>query len=435
MDKIKKIIIIISIIIIMIIVVLTVMALKRRTEGSDYEDTEFEHDLTHEEIKTEISEVENRNKYYAVKNILGKYAYMIVDGGTESLYSVINSQYIADNKITKDNVQQYVESIINGELTEEQLDNLEIKIEIDKMYYTESSVSITTFFTYGYFANNVNEDKTEFEIIIEMDSKNNTFYVYPTQYMQNEYESIEQLTNYSTTLEEIPKNDYNEFSFENVEDAVVIYDYISKFKNSLVNDIENSYIMLDEEYRNKKFGNIEQYKEYVNENMQKFLSISISKYKVDTKDDYMQYTCIDKNGNYYIFKETAIMNYTMLLDIYTVELPEFTEKYESANAETKVGMNIEKIIQALNLNDYAYIYNHLDERFIEKNFESLEKFKQYMTEKYPSRYDVEYTNLSEEQGTYMQEIILKDKTTENQIQNTIIMQLEDDYDFVMSFEV
>ena len=435
MDKIKKTIIIVLIIIVIIIITLILMAMKRNSEGSDYQETEFEKDISHEEINDTIEEVTNRNDYYAIKNIIGKYAYSVVEGGTTSIYNMMNPQYITENQITQNNVRDVVDRIITSEITDEEMDNLQLTTVIDKMYYKENAVNLRTFFIYGYFSNNINQDKIDFEILVEMDSQNNTFYIYPSSYMEKYYPNEENINSYSTDLTEIPKNNYNTFNFVNVEDTTVINDYLANFKNVLISDINSSYELLDDDYKTAKFGSVDEYREYVNNNINYLLSITVDKYKKDVTENGTQYTCIDKNGNYYIFEETAIMQYKVLLDTYTVILPEFAEQYDSIENTKKVAMNIEKIIQALNLRDFKYIYNKLDDTFKANNFSTLEDFERYMNENYPSTYNVEYTTYNQENETYMQTIILTDKNSDEQKENTIIMQLKDNYEFVMSFSV
>lgn len=435
MNKIKTLIFVILAIIIIIIISLIFLAKQRKTQGSDYQDTDFEHDVSNVEINQSVEQVTNRNDYYAVKNIIGKYAYAIVDGGTESVYSMINTDYLDKNRITVNNIIEVIDNVIGSDLSEEQMNDLKLNIWIDKMYCKESAVNIRTFFVYGNFSNNVEQNKVAFQIIVEIDSKNNTFYIYPTSYVIQNYQDEKDLESYTTKLTEIPKNDYNTFTFVNVEDTTVINDYLSNFKSLLINDIDSSYELLDQDYKTAKFENIDAYKEYVNNNINYLLTITIDKYKKDVTENGTQYTCIDKNGNYYIFEETTVMKYKVLLDTYTVILPEFAEQYDSLENTKKVAMNIEKIIQALNLRDFKYIYNKLDDTFKANNFSTLEDFEKYMDENYPSIYNVEYTTYNQENETYMQTIILNDKNSDEQKENTIIMQLKDNYEFVMSFSV
>ena len=60
-----------------------------------------------------------------------------------------------------------------------------------------------------------------------------------------------------------------------------------------------------------------------------------------------------------------------------------------------------------------------------------------MREKLPLHYKAEYSNFSEENETYLQDITLTDITEENEdsVQISVIMQLKEDLDFVMSFSI
>ena len=435
MNKIKTLIFVILAIIIIIIISLIFLAKQRKTQGSDYQDTDFEHDVSNVEINQSIEQVTNRNDYYAVKNIIGKYAYAIVDGGTESVYNMINTDYLNKNGITVNNIIEVIDNVIGSDLSEEQMNELKLNISIEKMYCKESAVNIRTFFVYGNFSNNVEQNEIAFQIIVEIDSKNNTFYIYPTSYVVQNYKDERDLERYTTALTEIPKNNYNTFSFVNVDDSTIINDYLSNFKNLLINDVDSSYELLNEDYKTNKFGTIDEYKKYVDNNINYLLSITIDKYKKDVTENGTRYTCIDENGNYYVFEETAIMQYKVLLDTYTMILPEFAEQYDHLDNTKKVVMNIEKVIQALNLRDFKYIYNKLDDTFKASNFSTLQNFEIYMNENYPSTYNVEYTTYNQENDIYMQTIILDDKNSDEQKQNTIIMQLKDNYEFVMSFSV
>ena len=130
------------------------------------------------------------------------------------------------------------------------------------------------------------------------------------------------------------------------------------------------------------------------------------------------------------------MDYNVMLDTYTVLIPQFIEKYDKLDNTKKVAMNIDKVVQALNAKDYKYIYNKLDNTFKMNNFPTLNDFKKYINEKYPLTYDLEYSTYNEENGTYVQNIVLKDKENEENTQeSSIVMQLKDNYEFVMSFNV
>ena len=438
MDILKKSIIIVSILMIILISVLIVLYVRSQNQGTDYtNNSEFEQDVSHMELKSEFEKVENRNNYYAVKNIIGKYGYAIIDGGQESIYNMLDPEYISQENISQDDVLEYVDVLDKDDLTEYQVNNLEINVNIDQMYYKDLNTNTSSYYINGMFEYNVNSKQIEFCLLVNMDSNNSTFYIYPTSYVEEKYPSVESLSMYQNEIDNIPKNSYNTFSFINIEDATIIKDYLNNYKNKIVKDISASYDMIEEEYKNIKFPTLEEYESYVNKNIQELLSISFIKYLVNKKDRYTEYICIDTKGNYYVFRENAIMDYKVLLDNYTVNTEEFIEKYDGSSDEEKVALNIEKIVQAMNVHDYKYIYDKLDETFRNNSWGSEEAFEQYMRENFPLHYDVEYTTYSSEGSTYVQQVNLTDITgkTEGTISLNIIMQLKDNYEFVMSFSL
>lgn len=438
MDRLKKSIIIVSILMIILISVLIVLYVRSQNQGTDYtNNSEFEQDVSHMELKSEFEKVENKNNYYAVKNIIGKYGYAIIDGGQESIYNMLDPEYISQENISQDNVLEYVDVLDKEDLTEDQVNNLEISVNIDQMYYKDLNTNTSSYYINGIFEYNVNSKQIEFRLLVNVDSNNSTFYIYPTTYVEEKYPSVESLSMYQNEIDSIPKNSYNTFSFINIEDATIIRDYLYNYKDKIVKDISASYDMIEEEYKNIKFPTLEEYEAYINKNKQELLSISFSKYLVNKKSEYTEYICIDTKGNYYIFRETAIMDYKILLDNYTINTEEFMEEYDGSSNEEKVALNIEKVVQAMNVRDYKYVYDKLDETFRNNNWGSEEAFEHYMRENFPLHYDVEYTTYSSEGSTYVQQINLTDITgkTEGTISLNVIMQLKDNYEFVMSFSV
>ena len=93
----------------------------------------------------------------------------------------------------------------------------------------------------------------------------------------------------------------------------------------------------------------------------------INKYKNEGDFTSDRYFCIDQNNNYYIFDQKSIMNFELILDSYTIDLPEFIEVYYVAEAPEKVALNIQKTFDALNCKDYNYVYSKLSEGF-KKNY-------------------------------------------------------------------
>ena len=117
----------------------------------------------------------------------------------------------------------------------------------------------------------------------------------------------------------IPKTyGVNEYVIVNVSADTLIKQYFTNFKVEVQSNIDKSYLKLDEEYRNKRFPNIEEYKKYVQS--LNLYSAKPVKYKIYNKEGYKIYTVYDNNDNYYAFKVKGVMQYTLYLDDYTVEI-------------------------------------------------------------------------------------------------------------------
>lgn len=217
-----------------------------------------------------------------------------------------------------------------------------------------------------------------------------------------------------------------------IDDLILIY--FDDYKTYMLENPEQAYNLLDKEYREKRFGNIDGYKTYIANNKEMISNNSLESYKISVDDEKSQYICLDQYGNYYIFTENAIMDYTVILDTYTIDIPQFTEKYNSATDQQKVALNIDKFIQAINSKDYKYAYNCLADSFKNNYFKTQEDFENYAKENFYSNSTVGYKEFDTQGEYYTYSVILTDKETGAQKNKTFIMQLGEGTDFVLSFD-
>ena len=79
----------------------------------------------------------------------------------------------------------------------------------------------------------------------------------------------------------------------------------------------------------------------------------------------------------------------------------------------------------------------LDDTFKDSNLKTEQEFENYIKAKLPLHYSIEYTTYSNEGSTYAQTIKLSDITekTSETITMNVIMQLKNNYDYVMSFSI
>lgn len=242
------------------------------------------------------------------------------------------------------------------------------------------------------------------------------------------------------------KNEYNEFEFATVTEEELMIKYLEDYKKKALDYPEEAYNLLDILYRNKKFGSIGNYKKYIEENKFIMENLQLTKYLINSYDGYEEYICVDQYNNYYIFRATAVMKYTLILDTYTVDLPEFTEKYNKASEQEKVALNTNKVITALNTKDYKYIYSKLADSFKNNYFENEEALKEYLVNNLFENNDVEFEKFAKEGTLYTYRIKVTKIISEEEEERyygknapmkyiNVVMQLNEGTDFVMSFSI
>ena len=234
----------------------------------------------------------------------------------------------------------------------------------------------------------------------------------------------------------ISTKSYNKVSYNNVSDQDICMYYFGDYMNNLKADIKTVYDSLNEEYKNKKFENYDNFKTYIENNYKTLTNMTMTEYQIykNTTDGTTMYLCKDGEGHCYIFNASAVMNYTLMLDSYTVDLPEFIEKYDKSSNEQKVALNVQKIIDATNDGDYNYVFNKLDQTFKTNEFQSELSFRNYMQETFANK-DIEYDNCKNEGELYFLNVKIVDKNTNKANNKTFVMKLLDGTDFVMSFNV
>lgn len=134
------------------------------------------------------------------------------------------------------------------------------------------------------------------------------------------YIVIDRITNQDELgYEEFLKNyEVNEYIPVYVSDEDMAKIYLNEYINTMYLNTEKAYELLDKEYRSKRFGNITNYKNYVNS--LNYSSYKLDKFYVKTSDEYKIFGVYDTNGNVFIFKTNGVMQYTVYLDDYTVEI-------------------------------------------------------------------------------------------------------------------
>lgn len=443
MSRLKRIIIIL--IIIIIILIISIIGVIHFNKGEIvYKIDETGSDEGLYNIDTTLQYVTVRNDYYAVQTCVKKfYSYYtaIFDNGNdididedvemlnneEALYNMLDKEYIDYKNITQNNVSEKIDKINDS------------VVNINQMYVSKKNINVSVYVVQGKLREVKSGNISDFNLIIKMDALNKTFSVYLEDYINENYKNLEIGNEINMEVaENIVKNDTNIYDYSIIDDQTYVTDLLEKYKEEIIFDRESAYNHLDEEYKQKRFKDFNDFQEFAKDNVKKNINIKIAKYKETKYDNYVEYVCLDQNGNYYIFNETSTMNYGLILDTYTVNLPDFIEKYNQGNEQVKVGMNIEKVIDSINTKDYKYAYNRLNETFKNNYFNTQEDFEKYIKNNFFNYNNFEFKNITQKgSNLYTCDLNVTDLTEENTATKniTIIMQLKDNLDFEMSFSI
>ncbi len=387
------------------------------------------------------SELKVENIFYTIDNELRIYMNQVNNSEKNKVYNLLDKDYIEKNNITEENV----------------LEKIPNYIDIDT-YKTKKIYELTGRNLATYFVKGIVEEKNIY-FVFKLDISNDVFSIFPIE--EEEYnKKINEVVNCDQKEEEtIEVNEDNKIVYVSLNEEEIVDKYFQDYLETILNDFNAGYQILNKEYREKRFENVENFAQYVNLNKTKFEKMckifwksneefedvkefeeyyyeisqnGIQKYSINEYNNIKQYICIDQNENYYIFNIKGIMDYEVILDTYTVDLPQFIEKYENSNEQVKVGMNIEKFKEAINMKDYRYAYNCLADSFKSNKFNTQEEFSNYVTNNFFEENELEYNTIKKEGENFICNAILSDKNG-NQKNITIIMQLKENTNFVMSF--
>lgn len=449
MNKIKSIIIVLGILILIVIIILAILLLNIKIKDEKIYNQDTEKVNIKEVFKEEnkISKVDNFFQYFKAKDCIDSYImfsrnlYYAKNNENENIDN-INAQMLS---IFPDFVKK--ELNINNNNLYEVIGLPDKYMRIDSIYTSRQTINeeeymedtnINAYLVEGVFIdiNKTEDSKEEFKIIVLIDEINSTFYIIPQKYIEKKNISINEgsaLNIYSES--EIKDNTYNTYQTKAYTDQDICEEYFNTFRLNIEYDPESVYNKLDKKYREKRFENYNNFVKYIKDNDLK--TIKIQSYLVNRYDDYNEYVCKDQFGNYYIFNEIAVKDYTLTLDTYTLEQQKFNEEYNKATNQKKVMMNIDKFFQMINAKDYKSAYKLLDDNFKNNYFKTVDIFENYMKQRVFSYNDVEYVAYNGDiSGIFTYKINLKNRLDDTQqVEFSIVMQLKEGTDFVMSFNV
>lgn len=388
-------------------------------------------------IQNEISNNIGETDTIAEKTMIEKTNYYIVRNCINEYLSYLNEEnsiyYIGDEKNT-DIQKSYIKKIVSTEYL--QIDNIktinEQYIFIPLQMEVLPKENINKYIVYGIIQTVDNKFIEEAYFIVNIDKINKTYSIEP---LEQENINIDKIENNNVSIK---SNDINNYTEINVTDEYVIKEYFQLYKRIIISKPEIIYNMMSKEYRELRFGNLDDFEEYINNNIEEIKKINLKQYLVNEYEDSREYVGKDQFGNLYIFNENTEQEINIKIDTYTIATEKFIKEYESATEQEKVKMNIDKFVQMINRHDYTTAYNCISEGFKNNYFSTQVDFENTMKNNFFNYNKIEFKNF-EKKGSniYVCTVQLSDITEENQELRdiNIIMQLNDGLDFEMSFGI
>lgn len=245
-------------------------------------------------------------------------------------------------------------------------------------------------------------------------------------------------------VKEIEYQDVNSFMTTSISDERMAKKYYSDFTYKMLYMPEKAYEQLDKEYREKRFGNYDNFLSYVNDIAGVIAGETYGRYLIEEGDGYTLYTAAGQDTSdprRYYFKETSVMQYVAYLDDYTLVSTEEQQQYANMSEGEKVQYDLAKFISMVEQRDYLQSYNLLDENFKNSNFPTINDFKDYIKNQYYSdNYLNSYEKVGEENGFLKYQLVLSNNASENLIEEdsitkTFYIQLGEGMDFKIRFDM
>lgn len=282
-------------IILFVLILITILVLvidSNMDANSDIDNTDDNEDT----VITSLEVVSDENDFFTVKNIINSFLELVKWNDADSLYNVINDNYINENGITLNNI-----------LT-----------RIDYNYFSPNYVAtdmymrvyqnISYYFVDGYVLDFTDSDvlideNVDFIVLIA----NNYYNIIPIE----EGTNFEQFVNnyeYSDDFKVSGENAFETYDI-NVESKLITY--IQEFINLLYADVTLAYDMLDEDAK-EDFGGLSGFSNY-RDAILNDLSPIVFSYSVTEAYDFIRYNIVDNNQNVVTIEEFGIMDYTINL--------------------------------------------------------------------------------------------------------------------------
>lgn len=103
----------------------------------------------------------------------------------------------------------------------------------------------------------------------------------------------------------------------NMDEKQMARKYLADYVKLIYFDPEKAYSLVDEAYREERFGSLKSFNEYFSDLISdSFFKAEVKNLSVSPKGNYQEFYIIDASGNVFIFEEYSIMQYKVKFDLY-----------------------------------------------------------------------------------------------------------------------
>lgn len=336
-------------------------------------------------------------------------------------------------RVASKNVLLTAEKIINDNLESSQ------KFYIEDAYYQEIEVDVEAkIYIYGrLFYNNYANNKTMY--IILNTNYDNMLYdekIEEDGITKTEYDSIISKLKEQTTTTKLSSYDSSKkFTLKNATDEDIITRYLEYYQNMVLYDTKDAYDLLNDDYKNKRFGSYNSFEKYVNDYNQTIENLTLEKYGMNYGEATTKYIAQDTKENYYTFECKSVLDFDIQLDNYTIEIDDYKAKYNALTDQQKAAICLSNVIQMINTKDYENLYKKVDETFRSKNFPTVDEFKNYINNRYYYYNIVSNTQARMDSNIYVLsfDISSGNNTSAETKKANLLIQLGNDTEFKISF--
>lgn len=378
-----------------------------------------------------IETLSNQEEYYKIEGMVNQYLTAINDKKYDEILNILDEDYKEQYQITQEQLSNLLKDFTNYQFYANRI-----------LYYEETYLNVA-YFVYGIVENNVASTAYPIYLTILADYNTQSFSVIPYENSLISSSSEPQEQELDTILDKVDlekgveSQNGNSIKSQMINDEEIAKKLFNNYRVNAVYNTNYAFNLLDETYRNERFGSLENYQIFVTDNRNKILSTQPIRYQVTKKGNVTEIVIEDSYKNYLIINLKNDMTYTIQLDNYTIPSEEFKSKYLSADQKTKVATDLDMFFNMINTKDYSHAYEKLDDGFKQNYFPTQSDFDNYMKQHFFDYNYIGVNNSRNEGDVFIYELGIKDGVSSGaqEMAKTFLVKLGEGLDFDISFNV